>query len=270
MEILLIPIDFSQNALNAAQYAVDLAPALKINKVVLYHSIEDEAASREETKKQLEVVKAQLDNREKIEVLCIANYLSLTKGINELADKYKVLLIVMGLTGRNKVGQILMGSNVFRVSQQITIPLLVVPTHAVFKKIENIGLALPMVPDLGESFPHQAIKTLIKRLKASLSIINVGDGKKESRASKEMLYAALKVMFEVYEELSPSYHFPTAKNIVESVVQFTEDNHIELLISTSGKYSFIQGMLRKSISKQLAYQSAVPLLLYQIKDKPAS
>ncbi len=175
-----------------------------------------------------------------------------------------ILLVVMGMTGQNKIGQKLIGSNVFWISQNIAVPVLVIPAGTRFEKIKNIGLALPLLPDMKNYIPEMAIKSVLEKLNANLMVVNVGE--KSDNRSKATLYAGLSDIFHLFDELVPSYHFLTNKNTLNSLLEFSEDNHVDILISISGKEGILQRLLKPSISKNLAYRSQIPLLLYRAKD----
>jgi len=265
MRTLLVPIDFSENALDAAQYALNWSIQLDMSRVVLYHSNSFENIAKDTLLKELENAKEKLTQKDKTEIICIVNNDILTEGIATLVKQYQVSLIVMGITGRNKFGQKLIGSSVFQVSQSADVPVLIIPAKIQFTKIENVALALPIIADLKNHTPHDNIKSFLQMIGANLMIVNIG-GKKD-KTPKPILYAGLKDIFDMFDELPPSYHFLTAQNTANSVAGFAKDNHAQLLISIAGKYGFLQGMFKSSVTKKLAYHSTVPLLIYRLKEK---
>ena len=261
MNTLLIPIDFSENALEATQYAMGLLPLLHSRQVVFYHSHTAKDDVHDILLKELEEMAQQFRQNDTIEIICEVNHETLTEGISTLVRQHGVSLIIMGITGRNKVGQKLIGSNVFKVSQNIDIPILVVPAKSPFVPIENIALALPIIPDLPIRVPEENIKTFVKTLGANLMVVNVG--RENEKMSKAVLYTALKDMLDMFEELDPSYHFLTNRDTASSVIDCIRDNNAQLLISISGKYGFLEGMFKSSVTQKLAYNSIVPLLIYR-------
>lgn len=261
MGAVLVPIDFSENSLDAAQYALGWLRQLKMNKVVLYHSNASENTSGETLVKALENIKERLSSENGVTITCVVNTQPLSEGIAVLVREYQVSLIIMGITGRNKAGQKLIGSSVFLVSQSAEVPVLVVPAGSRFEKIENIALALPITADLKNHIPHGGIKALVRALHANLMIVNVG--RSRDKTPKPVLYSGLGDMFDMFDELGPSYHFFTGRNTASSIAGFARDNNAQLLISISGQYGFLQGMFKSSVTKMLAYDSAVPLLIYR-------
>lgn len=265
MRTLLVPIDFSENALDAAQYAANWSAQLDGGRVILYHSNSAASTANDVLLKELESIKERLASKDKAEITCIVNNDGLSEGVAALVRQYQVSFIVMGITGRNKAGQKLIGSSVFEVSENADVPVLVIPAKARFAKMENVALALPIIPDLKSHTPHDAIQTFVKTLSANLMIVNVG--RKKDKTPKPVLYAGLKDIFDMFEEMNPTFHFLTAQNTADSVADFAKDNHAQLLISIAGKYGFLQGMFKSSVTKKLAYHSAVPLLIYRSEGK---
>lgn len=263
MKTLLVPIDFSSNALDAARYALAGSRQLDVHQVILYHSNREKREPEELLLNHLEKIKEQLPGQDDLQVLCIVNSHSLSDGIADLVREHRVSLIVMGITGRNKVGQKLIGSQAFQIAQSATVPILLIPAKAVFETIENAAVALPIMKDLTRRIPHEDIKTFLQALDARVMIVNVSRDK--DKTPKPILYAGLNDIFGMFDELDPSYHFLTANNTASSVADFARDNKAQVLVSVSGKYGFLQGMFKSSVTRQLAYRSAVPLLIYRSK-----
>lgn len=139
------------------------------------------------------------------------------------------------------------------------------PPQAQFKKLENIALALPITTDLKNQIPSEDILKFVKKHDANLMIVNVA--KRKDKTPKSTLYSGLADIFDLFEELDPTFHFLTAKNTADSIANFAKDNHAQLLISITGKYGFLQGMFKTSVTKKLAYHSTVPLLIYRLSEK---
>lgn len=264
MITLLVPIDFSENALNAVQYAVNWSISFNGARIILYHSNSTGNATDDSFLEEIERIKERF-SRDRIKFIGVVNKDKLTEGIAVLIGQYQASMIVMGITGRNKAGQKLIGSSVFQVSENVDVPVLVVPPQAQFKKLENIALALPITTDLKNQIPSEDILKFVKKHDANLMIVNVA--RKKDKTPKSTLYSGLADIFDLFEELNPTFHFLTAKNTADSVADFAKDNHAQLLISITGKYGFLQRMFKTSVTKKLAYHSTVPLLIYRLSEK---
>lgn len=264
---ILVPIDFSENAFDAALYASGLALEMGVRGIVLYHS--DTAASNsrisesaDEIVKGMESIQQRLNDQTNLEITCLTDRNELTDGINRIVVSYNVDLVVMGITGRNRLGQRIIGSNVFRVSERAAVPVLIVPSGCKFQKIEHIALAVPIIADLGARIPRETIKQFIDRLGAKLMILNVGMPR--DKTPKSILYSALSDLFELFDDDEPSYHFPTATGSTANAIStFASDNHAQLLICISGEQRAFQNLFSRSMTERLGYSSKVPLLIFK-------
>lgn len=262
MSTLLVPIDFSDNSLDAARYAMAWASQFAIGKIILYHSNRSKTESGKTLLGELEDIRAELIGKDSpIEMVCVVNSLRLHEGIASLSVDNDVSLIVMGITGRNKIGQKLIGSSVFEVSETTSIPVLIIPATSYFEKLHNIALALPIISQLKSYVPEQKIKAFVQTLDTKMMIVNVS--KRKDNTPKSVLYATLGDVFEMFDEFDPSYHFLNAQNTADSVAEFAAENKAQLLISIAGRYGFLKGMFKRSVTKSLAYQSSVPLLIFR-------
>lgn len=262
MKALIVAVDFSDNALYAARYALGLAKQLNADILKLYHSSVDGYDDKIVAYVKLEDIKETLVvDSEGLDISCIVDDRSLTDGLIALADRYEEPLIVMGITGRGKVGQRLVGSQVFKVTKHVHAPVLIVPENAVFTTIENTAVALPIIPDLRDYVPHNAIRSMVGELGASLMIVNVGG--RQDKTPKPVLYAGLADMFEMFDDLSPTYHFFTSAKTTDTIIDFVENSQVQLLMSIAGQYGFLEGMFRHSMTKELAYHATVPLLIFR-------
>lgn len=262
MRTLIVAIDFYENSFDAAQYVLDWLPQLNVDKVILFHSDVSMDIPENILLGKLGDIKRKLPQVDKVSVECVTTRTTLTEGISALIKKYHASLVVMGITGKNKVRQKLIGSNVFEVLQHIDIPVLIIPAKTQFKKTKKIALALPIIPDLKNHIPYDEIKLFIQPFDAELMVVNVG--RSNDKTTKSVLYSGLSDMFDMFDDLTPSYHFLTDNNTANSIASFAKDNDAQLLIGISGRYRLLQGMFKSSVTKKMAYNSAVPLLFYKL------
>lgn len=251
---ILVAIDFSDNALDALAYAELYAKDNEIGKVVLFHSIED-LTKKEASEKLDDWIESRNTSLEYIHFL---NTQDFNDGIQEVNETYNIDCIFMGITGRHKIGQKLIGSQVFKLVEHIPVPLVVVPAGVSYMKIDNAALALGFDPALKEKVPYEAIKAWKNEVKSHLTIINVGNKKED----KQSVYQGLTDVFEMFDDIEPAYHFPTGSDVAELILEFINANHIQILLSVSGSYGFLERLFNPSVTKKIAYASNVPLMIF--------
>jgi nucleotide-binding universal stress UspA family protein len=273
MKTILVPTDFSNTARNAAKYALALADQIKATRIVLYNAFQapisvdpmvptvqllDMDLMKKSSEEGLTQFKEELKSVPfgNIEMDTFSEYNVLTGGINDLAKAVAADFIVMGITGGGAVTETLIGSNAVSVSLHSTIPVIIVPPEASFKKISHVLLACDFKQVL-ETTPVKPLKLLLENTGAALHILHVN-----SSAEK-----AIDVSFEsmVLDSLlktnNPQYHFVENESFTVGINQFADNNNIDLIITMPKKHGFFDSIFKKSHTKRLAFHTHLPLMV---------
>lgn len=276
MKTILVPVDFSETAYNAAIYAVQLAKQVAANKVVLYHayelpvvadgglaiplmvSVDDvKRNSTEALHNLLEKLKQQFDYFP-FTIETYNSYNAVITGITETAKQLHADLIVMGITGGNAVEEVLVGSNTIDVAKHTKTPVIIIPPKAVFNPVRNVLLSCNL-EHIYETTPVDLITRFLDNTKATLQILHVEPDPTVSDFSGTYFESvSLNTFFEGYE---PKYHFIHNTNFVEGVNEFADSNSIDILIVVPQKHGLFDSLLNKSHTKMLAFHSHVPVLI---------
>ena len=64
----------------------------------------------------------------------------------------------------------------------------------------------------------------------------------------------------VFEELNPQYHYLENRDIEDGINEFSETNNLDLVITIPKKHKLLEGLFKKSSTKQLVFQSHVPVM----------
>ena len=172
MTTVIVPVDFSETSLNAAKYAAQLLTGHYGVSIVLYHSYSkasDAAAATE----SLENLKADLmkDNIVKMEVLAHEES-DFVEGLEKAARHRRADLVIMGITGKSAIAQVLFGSNTLKMAERKVCPVLIVPENATFSPIKNVMLTSDFKNTLNTT-PSAPIKDFLDVFKPQLHIVNV-------------------------------------------------------------------------------------------------
>jgi nucleotide-binding universal stress UspA family protein len=274
MNNILVPVDFSPTAKNAALYALHLAKQLKGQKIFLYNAYQQPVATdagmtpielidfddlKQISENGLEQSKAALQaaNTEGIEIITISQYSTLTLGIDDVCENNNINLVVMGVTGGGKLEETLMGSNAVNVARLSTLPVIVVPPGAGFTDIKNVVLACDFEKVI-ETTPVGPIKTLLDETSAKLYVLNIDHENKNFSSDTPFESLMLDTLFYGYD---PEYHFVDSTDFVEGINSFAVDKHIDLIITIPKKHGFFEGLFKRSHTKQLAFHSHVPMMV---------
>jgi len=276
MKTILVPTDFSPTATNAGHYAVHLAGQLNCSKIVLYHAYQIpvvtdavltpvELVGIDEIKEASEIglakfigaLKAYAGADSPLEFVSISEFAFLTESIDEVCKVNDIDLVVIGITGGDKIDEVLMGSNTISVAKHTTVPVIIVPAKAAFTPIKEVVLACDFKKII-ETIPVEPVKKLITETGAKLFVLNITHGSKD---------AGNKTSFESYtldtllQGLNPEYHFIDHADFTEGINQFVTANQVDLIITMPKKHGWFEGLFKRSHTKMLAFHSHVPLVV---------
>jgi nucleotide-binding universal stress UspA family protein len=280
MKIILVPTDFSENARNAAKYALAIAGDLQAKKVVFYNAYQSPPLMTENTVPAIPVMdidtlkdiseqgmKAFLENvkqyrQGQVEIEQKTGYSILANDINDLCEEVGAGLIVMGITGTSKIEEILIGSTAISVMKQTKVPVIIVPSDATYTSITNVMFACDF-KKVVETTPVQPIKNILDVTKASLHVVNVYESDKKIAADKTHQQ---KLLQSLLEEYNPKFHFENNEDFVEAINHFVEAHGIDLIITIPRKHKLFEGLFKERHTKKLAFHTHVPLMCIHQED----
>ena len=163
----------------------------------------------------------------------------------------------MGTTGVSAVERTLFGSNTLTAIKHLTCPVICVPKGKEYGNgVQKIGLACDF-KEVVETTPVAEIKEFVKEFHAQLFVLNVDYDNRQFNAETPQQSALLHT---VLEEVHPEYHFITHKDIENGINDFAETHNLDLLIAIPKKHKLLDGLFRKSSTKQLVFESHVPVM----------
>jgi len=273
MNNVIVPIDFSETSKNAARYAAHISTLIPDAHLILYNVFDtleygsdssplgtegEEDASR---KAIVELALASVQTE--LAAITDARISLVAEENNRFLDtleayvkRNNIQLIVMGITGATRLGQVLMGSNALNIVKRAIAPTIIVPPDAHSQSAKNV-LLLTDFKDIEETIPIATVKSVLDLFRPRLYIVNVDhehyvqvtDEYKAERAKLETQLAAY----------NPEFYFIRLFDFVEATNQFVADYKIDLILTFPRKHSFLSNMFKTSSTKQLAYHSHVPI-----------
>jgi nucleotide-binding universal stress UspA family protein len=266
MKKILVPTDFSDNALKALKYAVNLANNSAASIVVLntYQvnygagqllSIdnilqEDRAA---EMNALLLSIKPLLNENLKIETYIEKG--NTVEIITGLAQYLKIDLILMGTTGAGAVKKMFVGSTAGHVIKNAKIPVLAIPSDYSGAAISDITLAL----DSKELHNNSVLNPLLELLKIynanlNLLIITHDDNDKVGIDLDLLIY---------FEQLGIKFTYSkiSSNSVTEGIIDFVRNQKSSLLCLIHHNRGWFDNIFHRSISENMAFESQIPLLV---------
>ena len=271
MKRIVVPTDFSASATSAMNYAVEMAKDIGA-AIHLYHVYQVPVAvsdvpvvivSVEELKKnaeeQLEYLKkglAHITSDKPVTVTTEATMGNTVDELEELCKRMHPFMVVMGSRGSTGMERILFGSTTLTAIKHLTCPVIVVPPGSNYKGIKKVGFACDFRKVI-ETTPTHYIEELVRLFGASLHVLNVDYENKHFKPEtpEESLY-----LHTLLKDLNPQYHFIEEKDIEDGINKFAEENNLDLVITIPKKHKLLDGLFRKSSTRQLVFESHIPVL----------
>ncbi len=271
MKTIIVPTDFSSIATNAMHYGIDMAKAVQASLLLLHVyqvpvsftdtpivlvSLEDLRIGAEE---QIEKLKQEVEHMTsgKIKVYTETRMGNVTDELETLCNKINPFAVVMGTKGASGVERILFGSNTLTAIRHLTWPVICIPPGKSFGAgIKKIGFACDF-KDVVKTTPTHFIIDFVKEFHAELEVLNVDYHNKHFKAETPEQSVLLHTLL---EEAKPSYHFIEHADIEDGINEFAEKNNLDLIITIPKKHKLLEGVFKPSSTKQLVYQSHVPVM----------
>ena len=119
MNTVIIPVDFSETSLHAARYAAQLMAGKSDVNIILYHSYE-KPVEAEHASGALENVKIELTEKHALQIEILAHQESdFVDGLEKAARHRRADLVIMGITGKSAIAQVIFGSNTLKMAERI-------------------------------------------------------------------------------------------------------------------------------------------------------
>lgn len=273
MKTLLVLTDFSQAATHAAKYAALFAKQLGAERILLFNKLQTitvipktplvmnkTLGAKEEALNHLK----QLTNELKFlkatntELIYLAKEGHLDDLTNELIGKYQVDFVVMGLTGKSKIEQTLIGSNTLQVAKTVTKPLLIVPELSKLTPISKIATLLDLLDLKQATIVNNILKTLLHEKNTELHVMSHEHDHISLDSLHNHNFNAVKDNLAMYK---PFYYTISGVDIVFEMLEFTKEHNISLLVHIEKKRNFFENLFLADVTERIAYISHIPLLL---------
>ncbi|MDB5262695.1 MAG: hypothetical protein JWQ14_1976 [Adhaeribacter sp.] len=293
MKNILVPTDFSDNATNALDYAVQLARVFK-GRLLLFHNInyplnyadsniftptdlglgvttaypggyfpnqELERIHQENLAQAANQIRQKTHQGFPVETLF--KYGSLTDNLHEIVRDNQIDLVVMGTRGASTFLERLMGTNTADVITKSPIPVLAVPPDAAFTPPTRIAFAADLEIEtdifinqlLGFAEPFGAEITLVHINKTAVK----PDQTKEAQTRAKFLAKYPSQRLQLIER--------TGKTVAKGIENFIQDYGANLLAVGIHEHSFFHSVFYSSVPEQMVFHNTIPVLA--LPEKPA-
>jgi len=272
---ILIPTDFSKNALNATRYALDLYAKLNCEFYFLNvfrldsyttgtliipepGSAQYEAAKAESEEgflKLLDILELHHDNQ-KHTYHPISTFNFLSEAIKQVIADKDIDLVVMGTKGASGSRGVIFGSNTVNTMEKVTeCPVLAVPEDVRFAALKEIVFPT----NYKSTFKRKKLNYLIeinKMHETSLRILYVNKKWEltEPQENNKQLLA------DIFEGVDHSFHTLSEKDVAKGITSFVESRDSDMIAFINRKHFFFGSVFSKPLVKEIGYNATVPIL----------
>jgi len=280
MKKILLPTDFSENALNAINYALELfkeenctfyflntfSPAIYSYEYQIANNIymsdvirEIKIKSESKLTKILNEAKKKFNNP-KHEFVIIAAYNRLYNEIKNLTTEHNFDLIVMGTKGASGVKEVLFGSNTIHIIKKARCPVMAIPSEYEFEKPTQILFPTDYKIDYTDR-QLNLLKIIAKTYKSQVHILHVSRGKGHSETKK----INEDKLNELLTDISDAYYTFEYQEIPEAIREFMELNEAHLIMMINNEHTFFENLFIKPVIHQIGFHLVVPFLVIPSK-----
>ena len=277
MRQILIPTDFSENAMNAIKYALEL---FKYERSEFYfmHAYEDEVyndkalSTRDTFEDVLRVVSKNSQNNleDLLKIVkeispnprhnhnIISAYNSLVDEADIIVDGKNIDVIVMGTRGETNDKKLTFGSHTLQVLKYVQCPVLSIPEK--FKYAQPKHILFPtnyLIP-----YKRRDLKLLCEMaipFRAKIDMLYVTNCDKLSMRQEDNM----QFIKDALCNNDTSFNIVNDKNFIEAINNYIKDNNIDMLVMVNTRHSYLENILFKTAIDILSLNIQIPLLALQ-------
>ena len=277
MKKILVPCDFSESAIQAYEFALNLAEQSQAEifalKVIDLPFIYETSLSttpeyfdpgifkslEEDAKKKFEKLQAKHSQKERVTFTTIRGAVTLT--INQFAQDHQIDLIVMGTTGASGLKEYWIGSNTEKVVRFSHVPVLAVRKSFDVSKIKNI--VFPTTLHLDQSDLVSKIKDLQSFFSAKLHLLLVNTPNNMLRTKDEI---DLMEEFAKHYKLS-NYTLSTRNDFNEhdGIINFAHEIKADMIAMGTHGRKGLAHLFMGSVTEDLVNHVDCPIWSYLVK-----
>lgn len=275
MRKIVIPTDFSENAMNAIKYALELFKYEK-SEVYFLHAYGDEVYKELKNREMFADVLNDKKNysEQKLEdILKIVNEIypnpnhkyykvaafnSLIDEIDKITDEKNIDIIVMGTKGKTNDAKLTFGSNAMQVLRYVKCPVLLVPEKYTDAKPKKIVFST----DYMIQYNKRELKLLsqfVNQYRAAIDLLcisKVNELSLRQEHNKIFIEDALK-------ENDLNFITINEKNIPLAITTYIKDSNADMLVMVNTRHSYLENILVSSTIDKVGLNIKIPFLAMQ-------
>lgn len=272
MKTILVPTDFSANADNALNFAIELAKNENAKLVLLnvfetnyesgavsYNMIAEERANLEaKSQKKLQTLGYKVELVGKIKYECVSVEGFTVDVILGITDEKEIDLIIMGTKGATGFSGVIFGSITAKIIEKAKCPVIAIPEGAVYNGIKKITYATDYhhsdIPGL------KKVVEIAEPFKAQVNVLHISINPFPSKNEKDIMKTFMEEVNGMITYNNLSFQLLSGKNIESALEEYLADNSTSLIVMSTHHRDIFDKIFGKSITKHMAYHTGIPLM----------
>ncbi|MFS4467870.1 universal stress protein [Maribacter sp. 2210JD10-5] len=271
----LLPTDYSKNALNAIRYALSLyknvtcdfyflnafqASGYSLDSLMVAEPGEKfyETAKRESQKgmeRLMEVLRLHPEN-EKHTFHTVCTFNSLLVAVEEVLKAKDIDIIIMGTKGITDSSNAILGTNTVGIMEKVTqSPVIAVPAGFSFSAPKEIVFPT----DYKTVFRRKELNYMFEIARLHGSNIRVLHIEQTELSTGQENNKAL--LEEMMEGIAHSFHTLTKVKVAQGIETFIQSRGSDMIAFLNRKHRFFSSILSNPLLKEIGYDSEIPILV---------
>src|SRR5690554_386744 len=275
MKKILLPTDFSENAYDAIEYAVQLFKEEECTFYLLHtfvpgsyviSSVDDgpsnmvieDIAKRnaeerlQETQSKLEAAHTNLKHTFEI----VISFNSLMSEMKSIVKERAIDLIVMGTQGAIGAKEIFLGTNTMDTIRKVKTAVIAVPDGFTYQKPQEILFTTDLKFSMENKY-LPLLRWIGTRHIARLNVLNIYTGR-----SLEPYQEEVKNQLATYfKDNSYLFHELEYMSVTEAVEHFQIKHKADFLVMINNKHSYFENLLFKPVIKEIVFHTSIPFMV---------
>ena len=285
MNKLLVPTDFSENAINAFKYALHIAAKqnasittlhvyslnvsgleMGTNPALVQSILENQESNEEERYKKFTEKLHQEATDEKLAHVVVRHELKDGLVVDRIVDYSKEEqpdLIVLGTDGVDNLADHLFGTTTSNVIDNVNRSVLTVPADAEFHGIHRIAYASDFNEEDTETLKE--ILEFAALFNASVHVVHVSEEGVPTDEDQRRMEDLEESFIKSEEAGKIVFDLITASTTLEGLENYVEKEAIDILVMYKEKETFWERLFNPSLTKKIALHGKKPLLVLKRK-----
>lgn len=277
MRKILIPTDFSKNAMNALKYAINLFK-YDISEFYVMHAYQDEIYADEvlisektldfvtdsvskKSEKELENIRKTIKTispnpRHTVNIISANNVL--LEEVDKIVDEQNIDIIIMGTKGNANNKKVTFGSHTLQVLKYVQCPVLAIPENYKYTQPKHILFPTNyLIP-----YKRRELKLLCEMASPYRAIIDMLYISITKKLSLRQIDNQNFIKKELYKN-TINFKIVNSKHIINTVFKYIKENCIDMLVMVNTKHSFLENILFQTTIDELSLHIDIPFLALQ-------